>query len=73
MNWLVLISLLIGSVHSQKKVEESNTGALLKFPSLIDGLLYGKEWEVAPAQFGYHGYGGSIEGILITLDHITYY
>ena len=65
--------LYISVIFGQKNVEESNTGALLKFPSVIDGPLYTQEWEVAPSQFGYHAYGGSIEGWLILPMNTTYH
>lgn len=46
-------------------VAESNTGALLRFPSATDGALFNVTYEVAPAQFGYQHYGGSLTGYLI--------
>ena len=70
---LISVLLIIWSTVGQKKVEESNTGALLKFPSVNDGPLYGKEWEVAPAQFGYQSYGGSIEAYLVIPMNTTYH
>lgn len=58
-----------------KKVEESYTGALLKFPSIIDSNdpLYNQEWDVAPAQFGYQKYGGTLEGYIVLPADPTYH
>eukprot|EP01083_Nonionella_stella_P128787 390331_1 len=56
-----------------KTVEESATGALLSFPTVSDGPLYGKTWDVSPAQFGYQRYGGSLEGILVLPANVSYH
>jgi len=56
-----------------KTVEESDTGALLSFPTVTDGALYNKSWEVSPAQFGYHAYGGSLEGVVIPAANSTFH
>eukprot|EP01084_Bolivina_argentea_P029881 55441_1 len=70
-----VISLLASSMLLSKSitVDESNTGALLTFPSVIDGELFNQSWEVAPAQFGYQQYGGSIEGVLILPMNTSYH
>eukprot|EP00486_Rosalina_sp_Unknown_P004694 CAMPEP_0201571072 /NCGR_PEP_ID=MMETSP0190_2-20130828/13660_1 /ASSEMBLY_ACC=CAM_ASM_000263 /TAXON_ID=37353 /ORGANISM="Rosalina sp." /LENGTH=819 /DNA_ID=CAMNT_0047995337 /DNA_START=127 /DNA_END=2586 /DNA_ORIENTATION=+ len=64
--------LLINHINA-KTVEESSTGALLTFPAVLDGPLYGMEFDVAPAQFGYQKYGGTLEGLLILPANETYH
>ena len=70
----LLISLLyIIKLTYTKTVAESSTGALLTFPSVIDGPLYNQSFDVAPAQFGYQQYGGQLEGVLILPKNVTYH
>ena len=76
MSSIAVISLYILSLLNpirSKTIDESSTGALLSFPSVVDGPLYGKTWDVAPSQFGYQAYGGSMEGVLILPTNTTYH
>eukprot|EP00484_Ammonia_sp_Unknown_P012014 CAMPEP_0197072698 /NCGR_PEP_ID=MMETSP1384-20130603/210229_1 /TAXON_ID=29189 /ORGANISM="Ammonia sp." /LENGTH=883 /DNA_ID=CAMNT_0042511519 /DNA_START=176 /DNA_END=2826 /DNA_ORIENTATION=- len=66
-------STLLLHPHHAKTVEESSTGALLSFPSTIDGPLFNKTFEIAPAQFGYQKYGGALEGVLVLPANETYH
>ena len=52
---------------------ESSTGALLTFPNAIDGALFGQEFEVAPSEFGYQKWGGTLEGWLVLPANETYH
>eukprot|EP01084_Bolivina_argentea_P182924 315719_1 len=72
---LTIISVLATLFQSIYAIDvaESNTGAVLAFPSVIDGPLFNKSYEVAPAQFGYQRYGGSMEGVLILPKNTTYH
>ena len=40
---------------------------------MIDGPLYNKYFDVAPSQFGYQKWGGTLTGILILPANETYH
>jgi len=61
------------ALSSGKTADESATGSLLKFPYVSDGSLFNISWEVAPSQFGFHDYGGSIEGYLVLPANTSYH
>eukprot|EP01084_Bolivina_argentea_P182921 315713_1 len=69
----LLTSLIIINNINCKTVEESSTGALLSFPSLIDGPLFNETYDVAPSQFGYQKYGGKLEAVLVLPKNETYH
>eukprot|EP01084_Bolivina_argentea_P225884 381638_1 len=60
----LLTSLVMNNINC-KTVDQSSTGALLSFPSVIDGPLFNKTYVVSPAQFGYTHYGSKLEAILV--------
>ena len=53
--------------------QESSTGALLSFPFTSDGPLYDQYFDVAPSQFGYQKWGGTLTGYLILPANETYH
>lgn len=56
-----------------KTVDESSTGALLSFPSVVDGPLYNQTYDAAPSQFGFSKYGGTLEGWLVLPSNESYH
>jgi len=70
--WLTASVSLLSRIHS-KTVDESLTGALLTFPDASDGPLFNKTFEVAPAQFGYQAYGGTMKGQLVLPANETFH
>eukprot|EP01083_Nonionella_stella_P283872 966254_1 len=72
----VLLSLLSRSNATPdptRSPTESPTGAFLAFPSVVDDELFHEYFPVAPSQFGYHKFGGELEGILILPANETYH
>ncbi len=67
------LTLLVMNDINCKTVDQSSTGVLLSFPSVIDGPLFNKTYEVSPAQFGYQKYGGKLEAVLVLPKNETYH
>jgi hypothetical protein len=66
-------SLLISAVYS-KSADQSPTGALIRFPYVnAHSALHGVAWEVSPSKFGYHNYGGSLDGYLVLPVNTSYH
>ena len=70
---LCVLTSILFRLSTSIDIGESSTGAVLTFPSVIDGPLYDQSYLVAPAQFGYHAYGGSLEGVLVLPSNTSYH
>ena len=75
-SWHAVTAAILSFIHHTASVDvaESNTGALLTFPDAQhNSPLFNKTYEVAPAQFGFTQYGGTLKGVLVLPANESYH